>query len=81
MSKPKVLSGKEVVRIFEQFGFSIFNQKGSHIKMRRVLENGSRQTLTVPNHKELDRGTVTSLYRQGTRHISELELRRHFYND
>jgi predicted RNA binding protein YcfA (HicA-like mRNA interferase family) len=81
MPKPRVLSGLEVVRIFEQFGFSIFNQKGSHIKMRRVLENGSRQTLIVPGHKELDKGTVVSLFRQGTRYISESELRHHFYND
>ena len=81
MSKPKVLSGPDVVHIFEQFGFSLFTQKGSHIKMRRVLEDGSRQTLTIPNHKELDRGTVISLFKQGSRYVSESELRPHFYND
>lgn len=81
MSKPKVLSGREVVHIFEEFGFSIADQRGSHVKLRRTAEDGSRQTLTVPDHKELDRGTVVSLFRQGTRYVSESELRQHFYTN
>ena len=79
MSKPKVLSGRDVVRIFEEFGFSIADQKGSHIKLRCTTKDGSSQTLTIPDHKELDRGTVVSLFRQGVRYISETELRSHFY--
>jgi len=81
MPKPKVLSGQEVIRIFESFGFSVFDQRGSHIKLRRIAGDGSRETLTVPNHKELDRGTVVSLYRQGGRYIPESELRPHFYSN
>ena len=81
MPKPLILSGRDIVRIFEGFGFSIANQKGSHIKLRRTAEDGARKTLTVPNHKELDRGTVVSLYRQGARYIPESELRKHFYSE
>ena len=81
MSKPKVLTGPDAVRIFEELGFAVFTQRGSHIKLRRVLVDGLRQTLTVPNHKELDKGTVVSLFRQATRYIPESELRPHFYND
>ncbi|MHB8661000.1 MAG: type II toxin-antitoxin system HicA family toxin [Minisyncoccota bacterium] len=44
-----------------------------------MADDGSRETLTVPDHKELDRGTVVSLFKQGTRYISEGELRAHFY--
>ena len=79
MPKPKVLSGKDIVRIFELFDFIVFDQRGSHIKIRRVLKDGSRQTLTVPNHKELDRGTLVSLFKQGGRHISQVELHPYFY--
>jgi predicted RNA binding protein YcfA (HicA-like mRNA interferase family) len=81
MPKPLVLSGRNVIQIFESFGFVTMAQKGSHIKLRRVAGDGTRETLTVPNHKELDRGTVTSLYRQGGRYISESELRKHFYSE
>lgn len=78
MPKLKVLSGAEVVRILAIFGFRVASQRGSHIKLRRV-EAGSSQTLTIPNHKELDRGTLGAIYRQATRYVSESELRPHFY--
>ncbi|MEJ0053696.1 MAG: type II toxin-antitoxin system HicA family toxin [bacterium] len=79
MPKTKTLSGQEVVRIFGGFGFSTADQRGSHIKLRRIAKDGTRETLTVPNHRELDRGTVVSLFKQGTRYISESELKPHFY--
>ena len=81
MPKAKVLTGKNVIHIFESFGFSIVDQRGSHIKLRRISTDGLHETLTVPNHKELDRGTIVSLYRPGSRYISESELRVHFYTD
>jgi len=55
-------------------------QKGSHIKLVRILSDGSRQTLTIPNHQELDKGTVRAIYRQALRYISENELKPHFYS-
>ncbi len=81
MPKPKVLSGTEVVRILASFGFSVASQRGSHIKLRRVLPDGARQTLTVPNHRELDRGTVLGIYRQALRYIPEVELAPHFFSN
>ena len=66
MPKPRQLSGKEVIDIFEKFGFYEVSQKGSHIKLRRITVDGSRQTLVVPLHKKLDLGTAFGLYRQGT---------------
>jgi predicted RNA binding protein YcfA (HicA-like mRNA interferase family) len=58
MPKLKVLSGAEVVRILSIFGFKVASQRGSHIKLRRTEAGGGQQTLTIPNHKELDRGTM-----------------------
>ncbi len=81
MPKPKVLSGAEVVRIFASFGFNVASQRGSHIKLRRVLPDGARQTLTVPNHRELDRGTVLGIYRQALRYIAEEELAPQFFSN
>jgi predicted RNA binding protein YcfA (HicA-like mRNA interferase family) len=81
MPKPKRLSGADVIRILGVFGFGIASQRGSHIKLRRVLNDGTRQTLTVPNHRELDRGTVTAIYRQALRYISAEELAPHFFNN
>ena len=80
MSKLKLLSGKEIIKIFSKFGFEIVSQRGSHVKLRRILENGTKQTLTVPIHDELDKGTLKAIFRQALRYISEEELRPYFYD-
>lgn len=81
MSKLRVLSASEVLRILAEFGFQHFSQRGSHLKLRRILVDGARQTLTVPNHGELDRGTLRTIYRQASRFIPESELRGKFFTD
>jgi predicted RNA binding protein YcfA (HicA-like mRNA interferase family) len=76
----KALSGKEVIKIFVLFGFIKTAQKGSHVKLARVLPDNTRQTLTIPNHAELDKGTLKAIYRQALRYIPENELKSHFYD-
>jgi predicted RNA binding protein YcfA (HicA-like mRNA interferase family) len=78
MSSLRRMSGREVVAIFQSYGFAIFSQKGSHIKLRRIDSHGQKQTLTVPNHRELDTGTLRAIIRQASRYIPEDELRPHF---
>ncbi len=60
MASLPVLSGQEVVRAFESFGWSVARQRGSHIVMTK---QGELVTLSVPNHKEIARGTLRSLIR------------------
>ena len=79
MPKLKRLSGSEVVKIFEKFGFKIYSQRGSHIKIRKISEAG-KETLTIPNHKELDTGTCRAILRQATRYILLSELSKYFYD-
>ena len=79
MPKLKVLSGAEVVKLFAIFGFRVASQRGSHVKLRRIQAGGGQQTLTIPNHRELDRGTLGAIYRQASRYVAERELRPHFY--
>jgi len=81
MSKLKVLSGKEVVKIFSKFGFEIISQRGSHVKLRRILSDGTKQTLTIPLHNELDKGTLRAIFRQALRYIPEKELKSYFYTN
>ena len=81
MPKLRVLSGGQVRKILGRFGFHEFIQRGSHIKLRRLLADGRAQTLTVPNHDEIDRGTLQAIYRQASRYIPEVQLRRNFYTD
>jgi predicted RNA binding protein YcfA (HicA-like mRNA interferase family) len=80
MPKLKPLSGKNILDIMSLFGFIILTQKGSHVKLRRVLADGTKQTLTIPLHDELDKGTLRAIFRQASNYISTEELRPHFYS-
>jgi predicted RNA binding protein YcfA (HicA-like mRNA interferase family) len=73
------MSGRDAIAALEAFGFQIFSQKGSHVKLRRTGSSGEKQTLTVPDHRELDSGTLRAIIRQATRYIAEEQLRPHFY--
>jgi len=81
MPKLRSLTGEDVIRILFQFGFEIASQRGSHAKLRRALPDGTKQTLTIPRHKELDKGTVRAIFRQAIRYIPEEQLRPLFYAD
>jgi predicted RNA binding protein YcfA (HicA-like mRNA interferase family) len=63
-----VLSGQEVVRVFESFGWIVARQRSSHIIMTREGEN---VTLSVPNHREVARGTLRSLIRSANLTVNE----------
>ncbi len=78
MPKLRRLSAQEVIDILNQFGFEIISQKGSHIKLRRLSETG-KETLTIPNHKQLDLGTCRAIFRQASKYIPESDLYAHFY--
>jgi predicted RNA binding protein YcfA (HicA-like mRNA interferase family) len=54
------LSGREIVRIFETFGWRVARQSGSHIVM---VKSGEMVTLSIPDHKEVAKGTLRSLIR------------------
>ena len=63
----KVLSGQQVRNILESQGFVFVSQKGSHIKLRRTVENDSGLvafTAIVPDHKTLKTGTLSGIIRQ-----------------
>mgnify|MGYP001568513451 CR=1 len=60
MSLPlPVVSGREVVTALQRIGYYIRKQRGSHIR----LYHPNRLPVTVPDHKELDRGTLKSILR------------------
>jgi len=63
------------------YGFDMVSQRGSHVKLKRETEEGVKQTLTIPKHQELDKGTIRAVYRQASRYISEKDLADKFYED
>ena len=55
-----VLSGRRVVRVFGALGWQVARQRGSHIIM---VKDGEIATLSIPDHKEVAKGTLRSLIR------------------
>jgi len=72
------LQKEDIIKIFINLGFFIIGQKGSHIKLRRIIDN-EKQTLTIPQHKELDKGTLNAIIQQSSVYISKEEIAKYFY--
>lgn len=60
MSKLPVISGRQLVKALCNAGFQLERRKGSHMMLYRA---NPPTTLSIPDHKELDRGTLRSLLR------------------
>ena len=57
-----VVSGKKMIKVLERVGFKFVDQESSHIKLRRKYQ-GTIQTVIVPDHKEIRRGTLRNILR------------------
>ena len=68
MNRLPQVSGPEVVRALEKAGFSVRRQHGSHIILRR--DTPFAQTV-VPNHRQIDRGTLRAILRQTDLSVDE----------
>ncbi len=67
-SKLPVISGREAVQLFESFGWRVARQNSSHIILTKP---GEIVTLSVPDHKEVARGTLRSLIRAANLTVDE----------
>ena len=61
MSELPRISGRDCVKALTRVGFIMKRQHGSHMILRR--DNPFAQ-LVVPDHEELDRGTLRAIIRQ-----------------
>jgi predicted RNA binding protein YcfA (HicA-like mRNA interferase family) len=60
VSRLPVCSGRDAVKAFGKVGYIIDHQTGSHI----ILRHPNRRRLTVPDHRELAKGTLRALIRE-----------------
>jgi predicted RNA binding protein YcfA (HicA-like mRNA interferase family) len=68
MTKLPRLSGQECIRVLNKAGFHRVRQEGSHVILRKA--DLFAQTV-VPDHRELDRGTLRSIIRQSGLSVAE----------
>jgi predicted RNA binding protein YcfA (HicA-like mRNA interferase family) len=55
-----MISGREVVKVFARDGWQMARQRGSHMIL---IKGGEMATLSVPDHREIAKGTLRSLIR------------------
>ena len=60
MSRLPVCSGQDAIRAFQKLGYQVDHQTGSHV----ILRHPQMRRLTVPNHRELAKGTLRALIRE-----------------
>lgn len=68
MAQLPTLSGNEVVRVFERFGWQFVRQSASHMIM---VKDGEMASLSIPKHREVAKGTLRSLIRSANLTVDE----------
>lgn len=62
MPKLPVVSGKDLVKAMSKIGYEFDHQTGSHMILRQTVSPFRR--LTIPNHKEISKGTLRAIIKQ-----------------
>jgi len=70
MPKLPVISGNQAIKCFENIGYQVIRQRGSHVRMRHKSDS-SKQPLTIPRHKALGKGLMRKLLRDAELTIEE----------
>ena len=68
MASLPVVNGSHAVQVFQRFGWTVARQTSSHIIMTK---EGEIASLSIPNHKEVARGTLRSLIRSANLTVDE----------
>jgi predicted RNA binding protein YcfA (HicA-like mRNA interferase family) len=68
MSGLPSISGRDCAKALGKAGFYLKRQEGSHMILRRDDPFGQ---VVVPDHKELDRGTLRAIIRQAGLSVDE----------
>jgi len=71
LSQFPVLSAKKVCKVFEKQGYALDHQTGSHLILRKT--DPPHRRLTIPNHKEIAKGTLMAIVRQAGLTLAEFK--------
>lgn len=69
MSKLPQLSGKDLIKALNKIGYEKDWQRGSHIVLRLNISPFRR--ITIPNHKEIAKGTLIGIIKQADLTVDE----------
>ena len=55
-----VVSGSRLIKFLQSLGYKIVRQRGSHIRLEKH-SSSSTHAITVPNHREIAKGTLSDI--------------------
>ncbi len=69
MSKLPLVSGRQAVAALRRTGYEVDHQTGSHVILRHT--SAPYRRLTVPNHREIAKGTLRAILREAGLTVDE----------
>jgi predicted RNA binding protein YcfA (HicA-like mRNA interferase family) len=69
MRLPRDLSGDELIKRLQRFGYEPTRQSGSHVRLTRIAA-GDQHHITVPRHSPLRVGTLNSILTDAAQHLN-----------
>jgi predicted RNA binding protein YcfA (HicA-like mRNA interferase family) len=69
VTKLPVVSGRDAVKALGKIGYAVDHQTGSHMILRCTKTPYRR--LTIPDHKELAKGTLRAIIREAGLRVDE----------
>lgn len=71
MNPLPIVSARQLVQALEKIGYVVDRQRGSHLVLRN--QNPPHRRLTVPDHKEIAKGTLRAILRQAGLTVEEFQ--------
>jgi len=71
MSRLPAVSGATAVQAFERAGWNVARQRGSHVVLTKP---GRSANLSIPQHRQLDPGTLRGLIHDAGMSVSEFTV-------
>jgi predicted RNA binding protein YcfA (HicA-like mRNA interferase family) len=57
---PRDISGRELARLLDKFGYKIVRETGSHIRLVSTYKE-TEHKITIPDHQSIKIGTLNSI--------------------
>ncbi|MCL4502704.1 MAG: type II toxin-antitoxin system HicA family toxin [Deltaproteobacteria bacterium] len=70
MTRLPAISGRDLVKALAKFGYLYDHHRGSHIILRH--QDPPHRRLTIPDHKEIAKGTLKNIMREAGLTLEEL---------
>lgn len=73
MAKLPQISGQKLIKAFKRDGWMEISQKGSHVKLVKILKPIGEATVIIPLHKVIKKGTLSRILKDTSTSIEKLK--------